>query len=121
MHRKTSEYTVEYRHDMKGGKGEVKFEHIWKKNSNEEMRSTCRQFSRLTLEPGASVGIHSHEGEEEIYYILSGHGRSWDNGQWVELGPGDATICRSGEEHSMECIGDEPLVYLACIPVYHTR
>ena len=49
MNRKTSEYTVEYRHDMKGGKGEVKFEHIWKKNSNEEMRSTCRQFSRAYI------------------------------------------------------------------------
>ena len=68
--------------------------------------------------PSDSVGIHSHDGEEEIYYILSGHGRSWDNGVWVHVGPGDATICRSGEEHSMECTGDEPLIYLACIPVY---
>ena len=118
MNRKSNEYAVEFRQDMKGGRGSVKFEHIWKKNSNEEMHSSCRQFSRLTLEPGCSVGIHSHENEEEIYYILSGRGRSWDNGEWVEVGPGDATICRSGEEHSMECIGSEPLVYLACIPVY---
>ena len=118
MHRFNDQYTVELRENMKGGKGTVKFEHIWKKNSNDEMRSTCRQFSRMTLLPGAAVGIHSHTGEEEIYYILSGKGRSWDNGEWVEVGPGDATICRAGEEHSMECIGDEPLVYLAVIPVY---
>ena len=96
MHRFNDQYTVEYRENMKGGKGTVQFEHIWKKNSNEEMRSSCRQFSRMTLQPGAAVGIHSHTGEEEIYYIL----------------------CRAGEEHSMECIGDEPLVYLAVIPVY---
>ena len=118
MHRFNTEYAVEYRQDMKGGKGTVKFEHIFKKNSNEEMRSSCRQFSRLTLKKGCSVGMHTHEGEEEIYYIISGHGRSYDNGQWIEVGPGDATICRSGETHSMECTGEEDLVYLACIPVY---
>lgn len=118
MHRHNNEYQKEIRENMKGGHGQVLFEHIWKKNSDEEMKSGCRQFSRLTLQPGCSVGIHSHTDEEEIYYILSGHGRSWDNGEYVEVGPGDATICRSGEEHSMECVGDKPLVYLACIPVY---
>ena len=31
---------------------------------------------------------------------------------------GDATICRSGEEHAMECVGPEPCVYLAVVIVY---
>ena len=53
-----------------------------------------------------------------IHYILSGKGRSWDNGEWIEVGPGDATICRSGEEHSMECLGDEPCTYLAVVITY---
>ena len=118
MHRKEQDYTLELRENMKGGESTVKFEHIWKKNSNEEMRSNCRQFSRLTLNPGCSAGRHFHEGEEEIYYILSGRARSFDNGEWVELNPGDATICRSGEEHSMECLGDEPCTYLAVVITY---
>ena len=118
MHRSTSNYLEEFRENMKGGNGTVRFEHIWKKNSNEEMYSNCRQFSRLTLMPGCSVGRHFHKDEEEIYYILSGRVRSFDNGEWVELGPGDATICRSGEEHSMECLGDEPCTYLAVVVTY---
>ncbi|MBO4305387.1 MAG: cupin domain-containing protein [Lentisphaeria bacterium] len=118
MHRKEKDYTLELRPEMKGGKGTVKFEHIWKKNSNEEMFSSCRMFSRITLAPGCSVGRHSHKGEEEIFYILSGQAKAWDNGEWVILSPGDSTICRSGEEHSMECYGDTPCVYLAVIPVY---
>ncbi|MBR2905952.1 MAG: cupin domain-containing protein, partial [Lentisphaeria bacterium] len=40
------------------------------------------------------------------------------NGKWVILSPGDSTICRSGEEHSMECYGETPCTYLAVIPVY---
>ena len=118
MHRKEQDYTLELRENMKGGEGTVKFEHIWKKNSNEEMHSSCRMFSRITLEPGTSVGRHSHSGEEEIFYILSGQAKAWDNGQWVILSPGDSTICRSGEEHSMECYGNSPCTYLAVIPVY---
>ena len=118
MHRFNDQYPVEIREKMKGGTGSVRFEHIWKKNSNEEMHSGCRQFSRLTLAPGCSVGKHGHQGEEEIYYILSGHVRTLDNGEWIELGPGDATICRSGEEHAMECVGPEPCVYLAVVIVY---
>lgn len=118
MHRRNNEYAHETRVNMKGGTGTAEFEHIWKKNSDEEMKSSCRMFSRITLKPGCSVGRHSHTGEEEIFYILSGRAKAWDNGEWVELGPGDATICRSGEEHSMECLGDEPCVYLAVIPVY---
>ena len=74
MHRHSGDYTIEYRDNMKGGTGRVRFEHIWKKNSHDEMKSLCRQFSRMTLEPGTSVGLHSHSGEEEIYYILSGRG-----------------------------------------------
>ncbi len=111
-------FVHETRKAMKGGTGEVFFEHIWKKNSDEEMHSRCRQFSRLTLNPGCSVGMHTHHGEEEIYYILSGKVRTFDHGEWVELHPGDASICRDGETHAMECTGDVPAVYLAVVIVY---
>ena len=66
MHRFNDQYPVEIREKMKGGTGSVRFEHIWKKNSNEEMHSGCRQFSRLTLASGCAVGKHGHQGEEEI-------------------------------------------------------
>lgn len=118
MHRSPKDFTLEDRPDMKGGKGIVKFEHIWKKNSDEEMYSPCRMFSRITLTPGTSVGRHSHKAEEEIFYILSGEAKAWDNGQWIILKPGDSTICRAGEEHSMECYGDTPCEYLAVIVTY---
>ena len=42
MHRITQDYREEFRENMKGGTGTVRFEHIWKKNSNEEMYSNWR-------------------------------------------------------------------------------
>ena len=30
--------------------------------------------SRIELEPGASIGLHKHETDEEVYAIVSGNG-----------------------------------------------
>ena len=118
MHRHSGDYTIEYRDNMKGGTGRVRFEHIWKKNSHDEMKSLCRQFSRMTLEPGTSVGLHSHSGEEEIYYILSGKAETDDNGVKRILLPGDSTLTRNGEGHSITAVGPEKLELIATIISY---
>ena len=38
-----------------------------------------------------------------------------DNGQTVELNPGDTLLTGDGAGHSIESIGDEPLVIMAVI------
>ena len=48
-----------------------------------------------------SLVFLNEEGEEEIFYILSGQALAYDNGENVILNPGDSIICRSGEEHAM--------------------
>ena len=116
MFKQEKDWKPELRHEVRGGKGDVVFNHIYSKGT--ELNQNMRLFAKLVLEPGCSIGWHVHENEDEIYYILSGHVRTLDNGEWIELGPGDATICRSGEEHAMECVGPEPCVYLAAVIVY---
>lgn len=119
MHKSIDQYRIQDRQDMKGGSGVAHFQHIWEKNS--EMLSSCRMFAKITLNPGCSIGKHDHQGEEEIFYILSGQALAYDNGENVILNPGDSIICRSGEEHAMSCYGDVPVEYLAVIPVYHEK
>ena len=116
MHKSPEQYRKLDRPNMKGGCGDAHFQYIWEKNS--EMKSTCRMFAKITLDPGCSIGKHDHQGEEEIFYILSGEALAYDNGETVILKPGDSIICRSGEEHAMSCYGDVPVEYLAVIPVY---
>jgi len=50
------------------------------------------------LEPGASIGEHQHENNEEIYVILSGRGTMTIDAVKQDVGPGD--ICLTRNEHS---------------------
>lgn len=103
----------EVRARMRDGQGEVTLTEALKKG---DYNAPLRLFSRITLPAGASIGYHVHEGEEELFYVLSGHGEMNDNGVPVPLGPGDATVTRSGEGHSLRNTGDEPFEVLAIIP-----
>ena len=96
-----------------GGSGDIQFKRIIE--TPEELYGKGRVFSVATVPPGASFGIHEHKGEEEFYCILSGTGEYYDNGEYVQVGPGDTTLCRSGEKHGMKNNGTEDLVYFALI------
>ena len=89
--------------------------HIFRK---EELKGKVRLLARLRLPPGSSIGYHMHEGEEEIFYILSGTGRVTEQGVSSTVGPGDAVLTGGGGGHSIENQGAEPLDCIATILVY---
>ena len=60
------------------------------------MKSNTRMYSKLVLEPGCSIGEHTHENEEELFFVLTGTAETLDNGKTEVLNPGDASICRGG-------------------------
>ena len=59
-----------------------------------------------------------HEGEEEIFYILSGDGLLTEQGVSSHVGPGDAVLTGGGGGHSIENQGELPLEILATILTY---
>ena len=61
------------------------------------------------------MGVHRHEGDGEIYYILSGHGLYTDNEDTYEVRPGDAMFCKNGNCHGLENTGEEDLVFMGLI------
>ena len=113
MFKSRNDSSLEVRHNVRGGNGDANFNHIWKKG--EELNSNMRLFARIVLKPGDSIGTHPHEGEDEIYYILAGRAETDDNGTLRELLPGDSTLTRSGEKHSIKAVGAENLELLAVI------
>ena len=80
----------------------------------EEMENKGRVFGHTTVYPGSKIGLHTHKGDAETYYILSGHGKYNDNGTIVDVQPGDVYYCGDGECHSIEAI-DEPIEMIALI------
>jgi uncharacterized cupin superfamily protein len=68
---------------------------------------------RIELPAGAwSTPAHEHGREEEIFYVLSGRGLSWQDGEVCEVGPGDCIVyLAGGGAHSLHAL--EPLDVLA--------
>lgn len=98
---------------IREGKGETEMHLI--AESVDELYGKGRLFNLMVIEPGNSIGEHKHEGDNEIFYFLSGKGQYNDNGTIVEVGPGDTTVCNDGEMHGLVNIGDEPLKFIALI------
>ncbi|MCL2380363.1 MAG: cupin domain-containing protein [Treponema sp.] len=99
----------------RGGVGVAIFDHILEKT---EMRANCRMFTRIILEPGASIGYHQHNDEEDTYYILTGIATVNDNGQTRTVYPGEVVFCASGESHSIANDGQEPLEFVSIIMTF---
>ena len=78
---------------FKGGQGEAE---------TRIFQDDMGKILRLTLQPGSSIGLHTHEDSCEIMYFLSGTG----------LCP----YCPRGHSHSVVNTGTEPLVNLGIVP-----
>ncbi|MDE6149711.1 MAG: cupin domain-containing protein [Ruminococcus sp.] len=61
------------------------------------------------LPSGASIGIHRHETNSEINYVLSGNGKSICDGQEEKLTAGSCEYCPKGSSHSIINDGNEDL------------
>ncbi len=69
------------------------------------------------LKPGASIGLHTHETNSEIVYIISGRGIVIIDGETEELYPGICHYCPKGHTHTMiNNREDEDLVIFAVVP-----
>ena len=83
--------------------------------TKEQMYGHARLFSQITLDPGCSIGYHTHQHETEFYFMLQGEAAANDNGTELTLRPGDVTATAHGEGHSIENRTDEPVVFVALI------
>ncbi len=71
------------------------------------------------VSPGRSAcPFHTHQLEDEVFYVLSGTGVLRYGESLRRIGPGDCVSCPagSGVAHQLANTGDEDLVYLAIGP-----
>ena len=92
---------------MRGGEGEL----IRRIFVNEDTR-----IMRGRLTPGSTIGLHTHETDSEMIFILSGAGKVLCDGEYEPLSAGSVHYCPKGHAHSLINDGDEDLEILAMIP-----
>lgn len=69
-----------------------------------------------TLSPGAHIGLHTHEGNSEIVFVLEGEGVMEYDGAREVLRPGDVSYCPEGHTHSLRNESASPLRFFAVVP-----
>jgi quercetin dioxygenase-like cupin family protein len=92
---------------MKGGKGYAKA----------RMKDDGQvKIMRSILDPGCSIGYHSHLDSSEICYILEGEADCVVDGKEETVKAGQVSYCPKGSSHSMENKTSKPLVVLCVVP-----
>jgi mannose-6-phosphate isomerase-like protein (cupin superfamily) len=115
MIKRKAEQVIEVRKNMRGGAGEVTIRHCLNK---EEIRAKCRLCAQLVLPPGAGIGPHHHDNEDEVFIIQQGQGVVTDSGKEMEVEAGDAVLTGKGDSHSIQNTGENDLVVTAIIMPY---
>jgi len=70
---------------------------------------------RVTMPPGKAHKFHTHPGQEEIVYILSGQAEQWVDKESKILRAGEAAHIPAGVVHATHNAGDTDLVFLAML------
>lgn len=76
------------------------------------------KIMRGRLAPHSHLGMHVHEGNSEMIYVLSGTGKMLYEGEYLPLEPGVCHYCPMGHGHSLINDSDEDLVVLAIVPTH---
>ena len=67
------------------------------------------------LEPGSSIGMHTHEGSSETMFFLSGEGKAIVDDIEEILKPGSCSYCEEGHSHSVINTGKKKLEFYAVV------
>lgn len=72
-----------------------------------------------TLRPGATTGLHTHKGNCEIVFVISGTATFHYDDTVETVRAGQCHYCPEGHAHYMENLTDHDLVYFAVVPEHH--
>lgn len=73
-----------------------------------------QSLAEASLPPGGVTQRHYHRASEEFYFILTGTARMELDGQFQDVGPGDAILIPPGAWHQITATGEEDLRLLCC-------
>lgn len=76
---------------------------------------SANRIMKVTLRPGASIGLHKHTTSSEIIFIITGAGVMTCDGVEERLRAGLCSYCPMGSEHTLRNEGQDELVFYAVV------
>jgi mannose-6-phosphate isomerase-like protein (cupin superfamily) len=112
---RSDQVVLEVRENMRGGPGSVTINHFFK---SDQIKAKCRLCAKMVVPPGAGIGLHKHDQEDEVYILTKGQGMLNEGGDDIPVRSGDAILTGNGAEHSIRNEGSEDLEIIAVIMQY---
>jgi mannose-6-phosphate isomerase-like protein (cupin superfamily) len=106
---------TEQKEKLRGGEGVAAFTYYFEGAVPQASLPHVKMAAEIALPPGASIGVHKHEGETEYYIFLEGTGIADDNGTEVPIAKGSVMATGNGAFHAVKNTGSVPLVFTAII------
>ena len=100
---KTEEKVVE---NFKGGNGKL----IMRAADDGKVK-----IMRNILQPGSSIGLHTHEGNCEVMFVLKGEITFTCDGQKETAKAGEVHYCPEGHNHCAENLTNEDAEFFAVV------
>lgn len=94
-------------HQFRGGEGDTAARMYVDENT---------KIMKACLAPGCSIGLHTHETNSEVIYLLSGAGKVLCDGVYETLAAGECHYCPKGHAHSLINDGQTDLWFFAVVP-----
>jgi uncharacterized cupin superfamily protein len=63
----------------------------------------------VTVPVGSAIPVHRHDQDEELYFVIQGHGLLTLDQQQVNVGPGELAACRKGSSHGLRNTSDQEI------------
>lgn len=80
------------------GAGRIRFTRPFQEG---DFESSLSFVDYVEIPPGASIGVHRHGNNEEIYFIVEGRGVMTTNGESEAVSTGDLIVNRAGWSHGL--------------------
>ena len=91
------------------GSGEIETARVFDAS---DFKTKCDFVDHSVIPPGVTIGIHSHEGNEEMYFIINGCGVMSVDGTVIEVSKGDLILNKPFGTHGITNHSDSAIEML---------
>ena len=95
--------------NLRGGMGKCTLYKV------QDLPNTYNMFAKIIIHPNSSIGLHTHETDEEMIYVLEGKGKVIVEGELKELEAGMVNVCKQHHAHSVINDSDKDLIILGIV------
>jgi len=78
-------------------------------------RDNINKIFKIVLNPGCSIGMHSHENDQEIMFLLDGILEIIDDDVKIIMNAGQVNYCIKSHRHSIKNISDTPAILICSV------